>query len=96
MPWEHGSHENKARVALAFAFAIAPDNPLMPDFGWQPAAVRGKLHHHLLVQPDIRRGGIIAVAGVTEAPWPGVIAEKFNQKVVAAFATACSVACAPQ
>jgi hypothetical protein len=31
-------------------------------------AVRGKLPHHLLVQPDIHAGGIIGIAGVAEFP----------------------------
>jgi hypothetical protein len=39
---------------------------LVLDLGRQLAAIRRKLGHHLLVQPDVHAGGIIAVAGVTE------------------------------
>jgi hypothetical protein len=36
------------------------------DFGRQLATIRREFGHHLLVQPDVHAGGIIAVAGVAE------------------------------
>ncbi len=50
---------------------ISSDDPpvacrLVLDLRRQLAAVGGEFRHHLLVQPDVHAGGIIAVAGVTE------------------------------
>src|SRR5882672_2907522 len=56
----------RKRPAIPRAFDALDVTNSVLDFRRQFAAVGGELGHHLLVQPDVHTGGIIAVAGIAE------------------------------